>query len=252
MQRFAQNCWIFTVFIALTVLVLPVGWCCITVFRMVGWNYGHDAIRIGSYYYARTLWKLLSPVLPVHTDNASEAKHHAPCVIVANHQSFLDLFLLGTQANNNFCYLSKNWPYRKLFFFAPIMRYAEYVNVETHTPDQIEKQCRTLLKKGVSLVIFPEGRRTRDGTLGEFHSGAFRIACEAEVPVVPMVIFNSGRAFPVGGRYFVPETLRVKLLPAIFPQDFTDADLPHRAMMRVTRDIFLQTLQPKNLETSHA
>lgn len=252
MQLFAQNCWIFAVFIGWTALVLPLGWCCVLVWRGLGWRGGTDAIRIGSYCYARALWLLLSPVLPVHTTNATEAQRHAPCVIVANHQSFLDLFLFGMQANSNFCYLSKSWPYRKLFFFAPIMRYAEYVDVEALAPEQAEEQCRRLLKKGVSLVIFPEGRRTRDGTLGAFHSGAFRIACAANVPVVPLVIANSGAVFPVGGKHFTPQPLRLELKPALFPRDFTAASLPHRALMRAVREVFVRALQPTNLEVTHA
>lgn len=252
MRRFAENCWIFSVFIIWTALVLPLGWCFVLVGRGLHWEGGTHVIRIASYRYAQVLWFLLSPVLPVHVVNGTEARRHAPCIIVANHQSFLDLFLFGKQANTNFCYLSKSWPYTKLFFYAPMMRYAEYIDVEALPPDEVEQKCRALLKKGVSLVVFPEGQRTRNGTLGAFHTGAFRIACAANVPVVPMVIANSGTVFPVGGKSFSPQPLYLELKPAIFPQHFANEPLPHRAMMRATRECFVQALQPTTMEVTHA
>lgn len=194
--------------------------------------------------YGRGVLFWLRPWLPVHIESPQLAAANAPCIIVANHQSFLDLYLLGAQSEANLCLVSKAWPYRLLFFFAPIMRLAGYVNVEKLPPEAVETVCLERLAQGATLVVFPEGRRTRDGALGRFRAGAFALACKANVPVIPMIMENSFVVFPAGARRFRPMPLRLRLLAPVLPQDFADARLPHRAMLRHVRELFLQNLQP--------
>jgi 1-acyl-sn-glycerol-3-phosphate acyltransferase len=239
------NIWIFAVFICWTLLFLPWGLAIVSLDTLRLWRDGPNFMRQACYFYARIMWYLLLPALPIRIHNEDGVKKHAPCIIIANHQSFLDLFLFGAQSSPNFCFFSKSWPYKKLFFFAPMMRYAEYINVEELPPEEVEKRSLALLKKGVSLVIFPEGQRTRTGALGRFHVGAFHLACLAHVPVVPLVIENSNAVFPIGGTYFTPEPIVVRVLSAIYPQDFMYETFPHRAMMKKARECYLHYFQQR-------
>jgi 1-acyl-sn-glycerol-3-phosphate acyltransferase len=60
--------------------------------------------------------------------------------------------------------------------------------------------ARAALADGRAVVVFPEGTRSRDGVVGAFHSGAFRLAASAGVPVVPVGLAGTGRLLPVHGR----------------------------------------------------
>lgn len=210
------------------------------------WHYRPKWAALARHFitgYGRGMLFLWRPWMPVLVQNADLARATGPCIIVANHQSSLDPYLLGAQTEANLCLVSKTWPYRLLFFFAPAMRLAGYVDVESLPALAAEEICLRRLREGATLVFFPEGRRTRDGALGRFYAGAFALAVKANVPVVPLLIHNSRAVFPAGGRFFTPAPVHMRMLPAQHPTDFAHADLPHRALMRSVRNDFVQHLQ---------
>ena len=150
--------------------------------------------RRAIWFYGRGMLFWLRPWLPVHLRRGDLAVRFPASVMVCNHQSFLDIYLLGAQDQANLCLVTKSWPFRRLFFFAPIMRCARYIDVESLPVEQAEALCLQRLQEGATLVFFPEGRRTKTGALGKFHSGAFRVAVRAGRPVLPLLIRNSFRA----------------------------------------------------------
>ena len=204
-------------------------------------------LRYGMWYFGRIQLFFLKPWLPVSCLNADTAKEHPGSILVCNHQSFLDLYLFAAQTQKNLCFVTKSWPYRKLFFFAPAMRRAGYVDAEALDVADFERLCVQRLKEGATLVFFPEGSRTHTGELGSFHAGAFRVACLADRPVIPMVIANSFAIFSRKARSFTPDTVRITLLSPVYPATFAKEPLPHRAMMRAVRGMFSTVLdQPKD------
>lgn len=228
------NAAIATIFIVWTALLLPVAWLLLPFCRLVGCG-GRRFLRQAAWCYGRGLLILLRPFIPAHCARRNLARTAAPCIIVANHQSFLDLFLLGAQNERDLCLVSKAWPYRLLFFFAPVMRTAGYIDAESLLPAEVERRALQCLSEGATLVIFPEGRRTRDGGLGRFHVGAFHLACRAGVPVLPLAILNSFSVFRVGSRCFRPGPVALRMLEPVFPREFSGDILPHRVMMRRVR-----------------
>ena len=229
------------VFLCWTLIVLP----CV-IFIAVLHRLRPAAMRRVSrrciWLYGRITLFFLRPWLPVRIDDPDSAVRHPRSIITPNHQSFLDLYLISAQRQANVCFVTKSWPRRLLFFFAPVMRSAGYIDAESLPPEDVEELCLQRLREGATLVIFPEGRRTRDGSLGRFHSGAFRVAVRAQVPVLPLLIKNTFHIFPPGGTRFAPAPIEMGFLEPIFPQDFTGELLPHRAMMRRVRAQFLQHL----------
>ncbi len=201
-----------------------------------------EAARSYVSLYGRGMLFLLRPWLPTHMHNGHKAWEQGPCILVVNHQSFLDLYLLGCQKQSNLCLVSKSWPYRILFFFAPIMRLAGYVDAEALPPQEVAKHCLLRLQQGATVVFFPEGTRTKDGSLQKFHVGAFVLAQQAQVPVVPMLIKNAWHVFPKGAKLFAPQAIHMELLDPVFPQYFQKEDLPHRAMLRHVRKLFVTHL----------
>ncbi len=237
---FLANIWIFTIFIGWTLLFLPVGYAILILSKLCPSLNSAHLMRLYIHTYGRITWILLRPFIPVNVHNTSESSKFAPAIFIVNHQSFLDLFLFGAQHSPNVVFISKSWPYKTLFFFAPMMRCAEYIDVEKNTPQEIEVKCQELIKKNVSIVIFPEGQRTRNGQLGRFHAGAFQMAYNLNVPIVPFVIRNSAEVFPVGAKYFVPNSIDLSMLKPILPNNFADEDLPHRVMMRAAKMEYVQ------------
>ena len=77
------------------------------------------------------------------------------------------------------------------------------------------------LKSGTSLVIAPEGTRTPTPRLARFKKGAFHIAMQAGVPIVPVVLRNTGDALPKSGVVVRPTTVEVVVLPPIDTSDWT-------------------------------
>jgi 1-acyl-sn-glycerol-3-phosphate acyltransferase len=229
------------IFICCTIIMLPCTLLLVILHRL--WP---TAIRTVSrkciWFYGYVTLFFLQPWLPVHIRNPRLAERHPRSIIASNHQSFLDLYLIGAQSQSNVCLVTKSWPFRLLFFFAPAMRCAGYIDAESLPPEEIEGLCLQRLQEGATLVIFPEGRRTRNGALGRFHSGAFRIAVRAQAPVLPLVIKNTFRIFPPGSTSFTPAPIEMEFLDPVLPQDFAQELLPHRAMMRHVRTQFLQHL----------
>ncbi len=228
----ASNCYFISVSISFTLAILPLGYCILFFHKLFPKILPSRSLRIYIFTYGKIFCWLNWPVMPVKIEGKNKAKKLQPCIVVANHQSAMDLFLFGMQGMDNFAYLVKSWPFKVLFFFAPLMRAAGYVDVESQEPEKVEEQCLNLLKNGTSIIIFPEGKRSRDKKLGKFHVGAFRLACKAQVPVVPYVFENSYDFFPPSSKLIYRQQIRINSLEPLFPQDFSSFDLPHREMMK--------------------
>ncbi|KAI3987608.1 hypothetical protein MKX01_007074 [Papaver californicum] len=124
---------------------------------------------------------------------------NTPAVYVSNHQSFLDIYpllILG----RTFKFISKT----SIFLF-PIIGWAMYLlgtiplkRMDSRSQVDCLKRCIDLVKKGASVFFFPEGTRSKDGTLGTFKKGAFSIAAKTGVPVVPITLIGTGNLMPVG------------------------------------------------------
>lgn len=125
-----------------------------------------------------------------------------PVVFVANHQSQSDIiaiFMMGAQ----FRWLSKDSVFR-IPFIGWAMRAIGYVAVrrgDKSSHFQCMEDSKAHLRRGTSMVFFPEGTRSRDGTLAPFKMGAFKLASEAGVPVVPITLVGTHRLLPKGSWY---------------------------------------------------
>lgn len=123
-------------------------------------------------------------------DNADFSK---PSVVIANHQSHLDLICLMA-LNPKLVFLTNDWVWKNPIY-GYVIRKAEYIPVN----DGVEKnmdRIRALVERGYSLVVFPEGTRTPDGNVGRFHKGAFYVAAELGLDIVPVYIHGAYDVLP--------------------------------------------------------
>lgn len=113
-----------------------------------------------------------------------------PKVIICNHQSHLDLMCQLVFAPN-IIFLTNERVWHNPFF-GMLIRNAEYLPV-TEGIDTLLSQLRALVDRGYSIALFPEGTRSKDGSIGRFHTGALHIAQQLGVEVLPMYLYGTGK-----------------------------------------------------------
>ena len=119
-------------------------------------------------------------------------------IVISNHQSLLDILAVAAALPLSFKFLAK-----KELFFVPFMGWAMacagYVPVDRSSHESGKRAVRRiseLLKKHLSVLLFPEGTRSPDGKIHAFKMGAFKIARENHVEILPIVIEGTGTALP--------------------------------------------------------
>lgn len=150
-----------------------------------------------------------------------------PYIVVANHESWADIFLIS-------CFpWEMKWLSKDEVFKIPLMGWMMAMAGDIKlirgnrdsTADAIE-QCRDRLRKRVSLMIFPEGTRARHAEMLPFKDGAFRLAIEFGVPVIPIALAGTRKAMAKGSFRFVKSHAVAQKLEPIETAGMTMADIP--------------------------
>ena len=181
---------------------------------------------------------------------------HRPAVFIFNHQSGLDPILMIKLVRRDVTGIGKKEIQRNPIF-GPIFSAAGAVFVDrADTGRAIEalKPAVQALKEGRSLVIAPEGTRSLTPRLGPFKKGAFHLAMQAGVPIVPVVFHNALDAFPKDATFVRPATVEAEVLPPIDTRDWQVEELNDR--IREVRALYLDALgqseAPKRADAAKA
>lgn len=137
-------------------------------------------------------------LLPVKVEGRENLEQGKGYVFVANHQGAFDIFLVYGFLCKNFKWMMK-WQLEKIPFVGYACRKSHQIFVDKRGPSRIRKtyeQARRTLEGGYSVVVFPEGARTFTGHMGLFRKGAFSLADELQLPVVPLTINGSFNVMP--------------------------------------------------------
>lgn len=118
-------------------------------------------------------------------NNKSGETFEKPAMIVCNHQSHLDVMFLMA-LSPKIVILTNDWVWHSPFF-GSVVRAAEFYPVSNGLEDN-EKHLAELVRRGYSIVVFPEGTRSSDGRLGRFHRGAFELAERLGLDILPVLI----------------------------------------------------------------
>ena len=133
-------------------------------------------------------------------ENVSPKKSY---IFVANHQSIYDIFVVYGWLNNRFKWLMKN-TLRKIPLVGLACEKAGHIFIDRSHPLKAQKSIKKAeekMKNGASLVIFPEGSRTKDGNVNRFKRGAFKIAEDLKLPLVPITIDGAYNVMPYNSFY---------------------------------------------------
>lgn len=136
-----------------------------------------------------------------------------PSIIIANHQSFIDILLL-LGLHRKLVMVTNGWVWRSPFF-GRIVRYLDFY----HTEDGYEKlaeSLRTKIDEGYSVIVFPEGTRSADNKIKRFHKGAFYLAEYLKLDIVPILMYGTGLVSSKRQPLYIKHGLLMsKILPRI-------------------------------------
>lgn len=159
------------------------------------WKNGKAPRTVQVLWSRSVLWFLLVPIKVTGREHVNPKQSY---VFVANHQSFLDVFAVYGWLPNNFKWLMKK-EIRKVPFVGTACKVAGHIFVDRSNPRaalQSMEHIKGELVDGISTVIFPEGTRTKTGEMGRFKQGAFKIAMDLNLPVVPLSLKGFHHAMP--------------------------------------------------------
>ena len=173
-------------------------------------------------YYPGKIWSQLTCLvflIPVKVEGRENLDHKTSYVFLANHQGAFDIFLIYGFLGRNFKWMMKQ-SLRKIPFVGKACASAGFIFVDRSSPRMIYKTIKhaeKVLTDGTSLMVFPEGRRTFTGHMNEFKKGAFFIADQLQLPVVPMTINGSFDVLPRTGKLLSRHPLTLTIHPPICP-----------------------------------
>ncbi len=158
-----------------------------------------------------------------------------PYVVVANHESYADIFLIS-------CFpWEMKWLSKDTMFKIPCMGWMmqmagdiKLIRGKRESAVDAINQCRDRLAKKVSIMIFPEGTRSREWEMLPFKDGAFRLAIEASAPILPIAVAGTRGAMAKGTFRFLPARALAQALEPIDTTGLTLADL--QALKQRTRE----------------
>lgn len=182
---------LFTLFFLFCVFT-PLAWLYVKIGRMTP----RKVSRLHSLMYHAVRFVMLHHGIPgvkFSSKVADGVDFNKPSVIICNHQSHIDLAcqLIFTP---RIIFLTNNWVWNNpLYGF--LIRHAEYYPVAEGI-DELMPKLRSLVERGYSIAVFPEGTRSRDCRIGRFHQGAFHIAAELGLDILPMYLYGPGRILP--------------------------------------------------------
>ncbi|PIF69718.1 1-acyl-sn-glycerol-3-phosphate acyltransferase [Flavobacterium sp. 2] len=139
-----------------------------------------------------------------------------PAVIIANHSSFIDILAMG-MLSPKIIFLVSDWVYNSPIFGGTV-RKAGFYPVSEGLEGGVE-HLRKKVEEGYSLMVFPEGTRSENNIVKRFHKGAFFLAQEFNLDIIPVVIHGASEAIPKGDFVIHRSTLTLSILERITPEN---------------------------------
>ncbi|MDD3193527.1 MAG: lysophospholipid acyltransferase family protein [Oscillospiraceae bacterium] len=164
--------------------------------------------------WARSLLKVAGVQVEI---SGKENVPDGPAVFVGNHQGNFDIPILLASLDHAYGFVAKIET-QKIPLIRSWMKYLHCVFVDRENPRQAVGaigEAARMVQEGYSVILFPEGTRSRGNQMREFQSGGLRIAAKSQAPVVPVVINGSYQVMEAHGFWIHPAKVRLTILPPI-------------------------------------
>jgi 1-acyl-sn-glycerol-3-phosphate acyltransferase len=213
------------------VLIVIVWTPLVAVFRLFTLGSDPNRDRVGRFQrHSAALAARLNPFWDFRTILEARPDPSRPHLFVANHKSLADVFLL--------CLLPWEMKYlsKESIFKIPLlgwqMRVIRDIPIERGNKESARRALETMrdrLAAGSSVIVFPEGTRSPDGSIAPFREGAFRLAIELGVDVIPLAVAGTENTLPKHSLVLRPTSASVTVLPPIPVAGLTADDAPRLA-----------------------
>jgi 1-acyl-sn-glycerol-3-phosphate acyltransferase len=212
----------YTAFFSFSLVAIPALFlfsvCCSVIFprryvlkrvrRAISW-WGAVVIRL--YVFSFSLVRL-------RYEGIAKGDAGGPFIFVCNHRSVSDAFFMALLPFEVIQVVNV-WPF-SIPVLGIIAKVAGYISLWETPFEEFLAKTTEMLQEGVSVVAFPEGTRSRDRLVGQFHSAIFRVALETRVPIVPLCITGTENIPPVGSLLLRPGLIHVRQLPPIVWEEY--------------------------------
>ena len=182
-------------------------------------------------YYPAALWCRIVcflALIKIKVTGKENVDKNTSYIFVANHQGTFDIFLIYGYLGNNF-----RWMMKKSLQYMPFAGQAcvaaGHIFVDRKSRAGIVeslKKAKSQLKNGISTVIFPEGTRTKDGKMHAFKKGAFQIALELKLPIVPLTIDGSYNIMKRGAWMLNFGKMSLTIHPPVSTENLSQENMP--------------------------
>lgn len=152
------------------------------------------------------------PFVAMHFAAIPKGTFDKPALVIANHQSHLDLMALLSLCPK-LIVITNKWVWNSPFY-GQIIRYADFCPIDDVLNDDLSK-IRERVAQGYSVLVFPEGTRSRDCSLLRFHQGAFYLANQLGIDVVPVLLHGFGHVLPKDDLLLRKGRMDLSFLPRI-------------------------------------
>jgi len=165
------------------------------------------------------------------------------CIPVSNHASILDILGIISAAPFPVRFLAKK---SLLWFpiFGWVMYFSDHILIDRESARSALKSLKKascVLKKGISIIVFPEGTRSPDGEVKEFKRGAFLLARHSKFPVIPVSIAGTYEMLPRHGWCFWPGTMHIRMGEPISTRGLSHQE--SRGLMVKVRERIIENLE---------
>ncbi len=165
-------------------------------------------------YYPGMIWSKLTCIIslcPVKVTGREKLDKKQSYIFVANHQGAYDIFLIYGYLGFPIKWVMKQ-SLRKIPLVGKACESAGFIFVDSSSPTAAAKtveQAKAKLKNGASVVIFPEGSRSKTGKLAPFKKGAFQMALDLKLPIVPLTINGTIEVMPTKSFFLNPHKIEL-------------------------------------------
>lgn len=219
--------WIWTMFVALTTITFS------------HWN---KAVWLNRFiaFWARTF--LYAFCIPVSVTGLENIKKGQSYIFIANHQSMFDIWTIYGWLPVTFRWLMKQ-ELRKIPFVGTACKLLGHVFIKRGSAAAAHEslmEVERTLQDGICTVIFPEGTRTLDGQVGPFKKGAFRIAFDLGLPIIPISLSGCYEVMSRKAHFVTRHPIKMHIGEPISPELF-DKDNPQNTI-DMLRDIVIKNM----------
>jgi len=163
----------------------------------------------------------------VEVKGAEHVNRDLPCIYMSNHQSYFDIFVLLVGLPVDFKFIMKK-SLMKIPLMGTTMRRAGYLSVDRK---DIKKAIISMdaaaekIRNGASILVFPEGTRSKDGHIQDFKKGGFHTALKAGCDIIPIAILNSRDIVPKGSLRIKKGTIKMSIGRPIPVKDYSKGNI---------------------------